>query len=309
VSVADQSDSNPHAAGSTAVVDLALSRRLYWWRILSLLCAALALIPIGAFWMGPLRTSNLFGEDYPFFQQVYQYWEQGWLWISIALISTFILTLRACREPKVYWLPRTALFFLISALTFNLFWLQFQREWLHGISAILVIVALVALIGSALQGAPPPQKAPSIEGVRVMKEDAVLSLYTFYEGRVQTIKSILVGILTGILSLQIPLFIQKIIDDKEIYTSLINPIFLLFAASIPMFISLQLHMLENDAKSKIYQYRLDQINDEKNRLVRCVYNPELPDTIYKIRRNFPFRLEWFLLIFILLLGIRSFYKF
>jgi hypothetical protein len=73
----------------------------------------------------------------------------------------------------------------------------------HVISAVLNLIALSALILSALSEAPPKKATGALIGpYRKITTDQALSLYTFYEGRVQSTKSILVGILAGILSLR-----------------------------------------------------------------------------------------------------------
>ena len=136
-----------------------------------------------------------------------------------------------------------------------------------------------------------------------MKEDMVLALHTFYEGRVQTTRSILVGILTGILSLQIPLLLDAM-DKQRPYSFLSDPIVYLFILSLPMFGSLKLHMWENNDKSKYFRDRLQEP-------LLSTYNPELSNRIYKVRRDFPLELELFFLgtIFFLAVLSRIFHKF
>jgi len=112
-----------------------------------------------------------------------------------------------------------------------------------------------------------------------------LWLCTRFVGRVQSTKSILVGVLTAILSLQIPIFIDTK-DRRSNYLFLMDPTVLMFFISLFMFTSMKLHMGENNVKSQIFQ----------SPATRNYYNPPLPNYItYKLRRILPLELEWMLL--------------
>ena len=82
--------------------------------------------------------------------------------------------------------------------------------------------------------------------------DQALALYTFYEGRVQSTKSILVGVLAGILSLQVP-FLSDFFKNNS--PSLVNafPIIVLSIIAISVFYSLKRHMENNVSKSEYFQ--------------------------------------------------------
>ena len=153
-------------------------------RFLSLLLAALALIPTAAILMGLPRRINLPGEDYLTVQQIYRgwelgwLWEQGWPWVVIALfltvLSTLIWTIMVYRKHQVAALAFA--FFCILGTLF-MFWfythpvnqqttnwtllpenwsaLRNQWEYSHAISAILILIALIALIISVLSEIPP----------------------------------------------------------------------------------------------------------------------------------------------------------
>lgn len=124
-----------------------------------------------------------------------------------------------------------------------------------------------------------------------MDQEKALSLYTFYEGRVQTTKSILVGILTWILSLQIPLLSSYVVGKQPSISIDTFSLIALFLLSLFVFTSMKRHMDINDRKSKHFQAFIKNID----------YNHEEKSSnwIYNITACFPVGLEWILFIFTL----------
>jgi hypothetical protein len=124
-----------------------------------------------------------------------------------------------------------------------------------------------------------------------MDQEKALSLYTFYEGRVQTTKSILVGILTWILSLQIPLLSSYVVGKQSSTSIDAFSLIALFFLSLFVFISMKGHMDVNDRKSKHFQTFIEAID----------YNPKIKSSnwIYKAAACFPLGLEWVLFVFTL----------
>src|SRR5688572_30169664 len=96
-------------------------------RFLSLLFAALALIPIAALLMGLPSKIDLPGEDYLTVQQIYRAWELGWLVVVIALVSTLVLTIMVRKKPKVFVLTLVALICIIGTLPAN--WSELRNQW------------------------------------------------------------------------------------------------------------------------------------------------------------------------------------
>jgi hypothetical protein len=185
----------------------------------------------------------------------------------------------------------------------NVFWLSI---WAANLPVNLNLIVLILLFISVLSQIPPKEdKEPNLspeekkeeeKRKHKCKKDMNLALYTFDEGRVQTTKSILVGILTGILSLQIPIYLD-VTKEKQPYSSLEDPIVLLFILSLSMFLSMKLHMGENNDKSKKFQSYLPK--------PRKYYNPKLSNRIYTVRRIFPLELEWIFLGTVFYLAIQS----
>jgi hypothetical protein len=90
---------------------------------------------------------------------------------------------------------------------------------------------------------------------------------------VQSGKSILVGILAGILSLQIPIVVSDLWEKPFLSFMEAFPVILLCIPALLAFSSLKLHMMANDKKSKIYQEPLKY---------KITYNPPLSQWECKI---------------------------
>ena len=135
-------------------------------RFFSLLFSALALAPALAHLLELPNKIGLSRDDYLTVQQIYR----GWAWLGIvvfgALLSTLALTIMVRGRRKAFGLALTA--FLCIAGTQVLFWtftfpanqatsnwtmlpenwtaLRAQWEYSHAASAVLNLIALVALI-------------------------------------------------------------------------------------------------------------------------------------------------------------------
>jgi len=122
--------------------------------------------------------------------------------------------------------------------------------------------------------------------------EQALSLYTFYESRVQSTKSILIGVLAGILSLQVS-FLGDIFKNN--YPSLVNafPIIVLSIIAISVFYSLKRHMENNVSKSEYFQNILGKYGLD--------YYPETQ----RINICFRWQLDWIFLGIIALLALLS----
>ena len=157
----------------------------------------------------------------------------------------------------------------------------------------LLLFALIFLFPWMLSKIPPDKATEALN--KKINTDRALSLYTFYEGRVQSTKSILVGILAAILSLQIPPFLEcmwKKPFDYKFDDAL--PVIILCIPSLFVFYSLKLHMQENAEKSKIFQKPLCSEG------IR--YNPELSKWKYKFRKKLPLDLDVLLFYVICILS-------
>jgi hypothetical protein len=140
-----------------------------------------------------------------------------------------------------------------------------------------------------------PQDTREIN-MQATKDEAV-SLYTFYEGRVQTTKSILVGILTGMLSLQTPIFLEHILKKSSFSWIDVTPLIIIATLSIPVFISMQTHMKANAHKSKVFQCYIKGKN--------IMYNPNYKGRIYSFFQRFSLGLDSILIVAIILLPFIS----
>jgi hypothetical protein len=107
----------------------------------------------------------------------------------------------------------------------------------------------------------------------------------------------LVGILTGVLSLQIPIFLEDILKESSFSLRDVTPLIVMSTLSIPVFISMKTHMWSNDYKSKRF------IKYVKGR--RINYNPEPPGWTHKFFAHFSLGLDSILLIAIILLPFIS----
>jgi hypothetical protein len=163
---------------------------------------------------------------------------------------------------------------------------------------VLVFIFFPRLFLLESRNRATPSKTPGV--------DQALSLYTFYEGRVQSGKSILIGILTGILSLQIPILLSDLLNKPFLSFMEVFPVILLCIPALLAYSSLKLHMMANDRKSKIYQKPLKY---------RITYNPPLSQweckiphwlrEIYKIYARLRLPLEGGLLVAICFLSLGS----
>jgi hypothetical protein len=156
----------------------------------------------------------------------------------------------------------------------------------------LLLFALIFLFPWMLSKIPPDKATEALN--KKITPDRALSLYTFYEGRVQSTKSILVGILAAILSLQIPPFLKCMWKKPFDYDDALSVI-ILCIPSLFVFFSLKLHMQENAEKSRIFQKPLCSEG------IR--YNPKLSKWKYKFRRKLPLGLDVLLILVICLLSV------
>ncbi|MGZ5127578.1 MAG: DUF1772 domain-containing protein [Burkholderiales bacterium] len=139
-------------------------------RFFSLLFAALALAPALAHLLELPNKINLSRGDYLTVQQIYEGWALLGFVVAGALLSTLILMIMVRNRPKAFALSVVA--FLCIVGTQVVFWsftfpanqqtinwtvlpenwmaLRTQWEYSHAASAVLNLIALIALIGSVL---------------------------------------------------------------------------------------------------------------------------------------------------------------
>jgi len=136
----------------------------------SLLFAALALAPSLAHLLELPNKIRLSREEYLTVQQIYRGWAWLGLVVAIALLSTLALTIMVRSQPTVLALTLVALLCIVG--TQIVFWtftfpanrqtsnwtvlpenwkaLRTQWEYSHAASAVLNLIALIALIFSVL---------------------------------------------------------------------------------------------------------------------------------------------------------------
>jgi hypothetical protein len=139
-------------------------------RFFSLLLAALALAPALAHLLELPNKIGLSRDDYLTVQQIYRGWALLGFVVAGALLSTLILTIMVRKRPKEFAL--TLIAFLCIVGTQMVFWtftfpanqqtnnwtvlpenwmaLRSQWEYSHAASAVLNLIALVALILSVV---------------------------------------------------------------------------------------------------------------------------------------------------------------
>jgi ABC-type cobalamin transport system permease subunit len=139
-------------------------------RFFSLLFAALALAPALAHLLELPNKIGLARDDYLTVQQIYRGWALLGFVVAGALLSTLILTIMVRKRPKQFALALVA--FLCIVGTQIVFWtftfpanqqtsnwtvlpenwmaLRTQWEYSHAASAVLNLIALIALILSVL---------------------------------------------------------------------------------------------------------------------------------------------------------------
>lgn len=139
-------------------------------RFFSLLFAALALAPALAHLLELPNKMGLSRDEYLIVQQIYR----GWAWLGLvvagALLSTLVLMILLRNRPRQFALALIALLCIVG--TQIVFWtvtfpanqqtanwnllpenwqaLRFQWEYSHAASAVLNLIALIALIASVL---------------------------------------------------------------------------------------------------------------------------------------------------------------
>jgi hypothetical protein len=138
----------------------------------SLLFAALALAPAMAHLLELPNKINLSREDYLTVQQIYRGWALLGFVVAGALLSTLALTITVRKEQKVFVFALIAFLCIFGTqvvfwtytypanqatnnwTTLPEHWLELRRQWeySHAASAVLNLVALVALILSVLAG-------------------------------------------------------------------------------------------------------------------------------------------------------------
>lgn len=144
-------------------------------RFLSLLFAALALAPALAHLLELPNKMGLSRDEYLVVQQIYRGWSMLGVLVFGALLSTLLLTILVRKRPGEFGAALTA--FLALAGTQVVFWiftfpmnqrtanwtilpdhwgaLRMQWEYSHAASAVLNLVALVAVIVSVLARRKP----------------------------------------------------------------------------------------------------------------------------------------------------------
>jgi hypothetical protein len=143
-------------------------------RFLAVVCVALALVPAGAHLSELPNKIALPPDQYMVVQQIYRGWALFGIVIFAALIFTGAHTLLLRSEPTAFWLSLLAVLCLAAAQA--IFWIftfpmnvasadwskipdhfeaaRRQWEYSHAAGAALTFLALVALLGSLLRGAP-----------------------------------------------------------------------------------------------------------------------------------------------------------
>ena len=139
-------------------------------RFFSLLFAALALAPALAHLLELPNKINLSHDDYLTVQQIYKGWALLGFVVVGALLSTLLLTIMVRKQPKTFALTVVAfLCFLETQVVFWAFtfpanqqtsnwtvlpenWMTLRTQWeySHATSAVLNLIAVIALISSAV---------------------------------------------------------------------------------------------------------------------------------------------------------------
>jgi hypothetical protein len=139
-------------------------------RFLSILLAALALVPAMAHLIELPNKIYLSREDYLTVQRIYRGWELAGIVVVGALLSTLILTIMNRHDPQAFTLSLIALICIVATqLVFWLFtfpvngqtenwtvlppnWSELRARWeySHATSAVLNLLALAALILSVV---------------------------------------------------------------------------------------------------------------------------------------------------------------
>lgn len=139
-------------------------------RFFSLLFAALALAPALAHLLELPNKINLSHDDYLTVQQIYKGWALLGFVVVGALLSTLLLTIMVRKQPKTFALTVVAfLCFLETQVVFWAFtfpanqqtsnwtvlpenWMTLRTQWeySHATSAVLNLMAVIALISSAV---------------------------------------------------------------------------------------------------------------------------------------------------------------
>ena len=139
-------------------------------RFFSLLFAVLALAPALAHLLELANKINLSRDDYLTVQQIYKGWALLGFVVAGALLSTLLLTIMVRKQPKTFAL--TVVAFLCILGTQVVFWaftlpvnqqtsnwtvlpenwmtLRTQWEYSHATSAVLNLIAIIALISSVV---------------------------------------------------------------------------------------------------------------------------------------------------------------
>lgn len=141
-------------------------------QFLGLLFTAFALVPAGAHLMELLNKIDLAADDYLTVQQLYSGWALSGILVFGALLTTLALTVKN-RGRRAAFIPALIAFLCIAG-TQLIFWtwtfpanqatrnwtmlpqhwleLRTQWEYSHAASAVLNIIALIAVIVSVLAG-------------------------------------------------------------------------------------------------------------------------------------------------------------
>jgi len=139
-------------------------------RFLGILLAALALVPAAAHLMELPNKTQLSGADYLVVQQLYRGWAFAGIVVIGALLSTLLLAFMVRSQPRAFVLTVVAVLCIVGTqVTFWMFtypvnretmnwtmllanWAELRARWeySHAASAVLNLIALVALILSVL---------------------------------------------------------------------------------------------------------------------------------------------------------------
>ena len=151
-------------------------------RFFSLLFVALALAPALAHLLELPNKIGLSRDEYLIVQQIYRGWAMLGFVVAGALLSTLVLSVMVRRWPRQFALALSAFFCIVgaqilfwtftfpanqqtsnwTALPENWMMLREQWEYSHAASAVLDLIALIALILSLVTERRSDGEAPSL---------------------------------------------------------------------------------------------------------------------------------------------------
>jgi MFS family permease len=148
-------------------------------QFLAIVLTALALVPGGAHLMELPAKIAMPEQPYFVVQQIYRGWALSGMVIFAAIFANFASALAARHNPRQFWLSVAAGLLIVATLAIFFAWtyptnqatgnwtsapenweeLRAQWEYSHAVNALVMFVALLCSVGSALAYAAPEAAA------------------------------------------------------------------------------------------------------------------------------------------------------